>query len=228
MTSRIVPTPVVERAAALDPEVLRHRDLDALDVVAVPEGLQEGVHEAEEEHVDDRPLPEVVVDAEDRRLRKLRARGCGSAPAPKRGRCRRASRRRRGRPSRSPRPELLDDPSEQHGRNGEVVRRPLRGAELLPDRPERGDVVVVAVDVAQQSAKLRERGGVEPAMLLQAVPGPGLHLVEAPAGLGHADHRHSRGCRASASPAATGRSSCRPDRPWRRRRPARRLGRGSS
>ena len=67
------PGSVVERAAALDAEVLRHRDLHALDVVAVPDRLEEGVDEAEEEHVDDRPLAEVVVDAEDRRLSELRA-----------------------------------------------------------------------------------------------------------------------------------------------------------
>ena len=39
---------VVERAAALHAEVLGHGDLHALDVVAVPERLEEGVGEAEE------------------------------------------------------------------------------------------------------------------------------------------------------------------------------------
>ena len=59
---------VVEGAPALDAEVLGHGDLHALDVIAIPERLQEGVGEAEEEHVVDRPLAEVVIDAEDRRL----------------------------------------------------------------------------------------------------------------------------------------------------------------
>ena len=64
----MVPGLVVERAAALDAEVLRHGDLHALDVVAVPERFQERVGEAEEHHVVHRPLAEVMVDAEDRRL----------------------------------------------------------------------------------------------------------------------------------------------------------------
>ena len=55
---------IVESAAALDAEVLSHRDLDALDVVPVPERLHEGVGETEDEHVVYRPLSEVVVDAE--------------------------------------------------------------------------------------------------------------------------------------------------------------------
>ena len=56
---------VVERAAALHAEILRHGDLNALDVLAVPERFQERVGEAEEDHVVHRPLAEVVVDAED-------------------------------------------------------------------------------------------------------------------------------------------------------------------
>ena len=56
----------VERAAALDAEVLGHGDLDALDVVAVPDRLEERVGEAEEEQVLHRPLAEIVVDPEDR------------------------------------------------------------------------------------------------------------------------------------------------------------------
>ena len=56
---------VVEAAAALDAEVLGHRDLHALDVLAVPERFEERVREAEEQHVVDRALAEVVVDPED-------------------------------------------------------------------------------------------------------------------------------------------------------------------
>ena len=67
---------IVESAAALDAEVFRHGDLHALDVVAVPERLQERVGEAEDEHVVHRPLAEVVVDAEDAALGK----GCVQDP----------------------------------------------------------------------------------------------------------------------------------------------------
>src|SRR5579862_5570573 len=56
---------IVEGASPLDPEVFRHGDLDALDLVTVPERLQERVREAKEDHVMHRPLPKVMVDAED-------------------------------------------------------------------------------------------------------------------------------------------------------------------
>ena len=64
-TSRIAPVCVVEAAAALDAEVFRHRDLHALDVGPVPERLEERIREAEEQHVVDGALSEVVVDPED-------------------------------------------------------------------------------------------------------------------------------------------------------------------
>ena len=48
-----------------DAEALGHRDLHVLDVVAVPDRLEERVGEAEVEDVLHRLLAEVVVDAED-------------------------------------------------------------------------------------------------------------------------------------------------------------------
>ena len=86
--------------------------------------------------------------------------------------------------------QLFHDQPEQHGRDGEVVRRPLRRAELLAEGLKRGRVVVVAVHIAQQAAQLVERRGVESAVVLEAVARPGPELVEVPAGLGHADDRH--------------------------------------
>ena len=56
---------LVERAATLHVERLRHRHLHAADVVAVPHRLEERVREAEHEEILDRFLAEVVVDAED-------------------------------------------------------------------------------------------------------------------------------------------------------------------
>ena len=55
----------VEGAAPLDAEALGHRDLHALDAVAVPDRLEELVGEAEEQDVEDRLLAEVMVDPED-------------------------------------------------------------------------------------------------------------------------------------------------------------------
>ncbi len=55
----------VELAAALDADVLGHRDLDVIDVVAVPDGLEDRVAEAQDDQVLDGLLAQVVVDAED-------------------------------------------------------------------------------------------------------------------------------------------------------------------
>jgi hypothetical protein len=68
--------------AVLDAEALGHRDLDARDVVAVPDRLEDRVREAEVEELRDAELPEVVVDPVELalvevlvHLRRERARG---------------------------------------------------------------------------------------------------------------------------------------------------------
>src|ERR1700681_3426676 len=55
---------IIEGAAALDPEILCHRDLNALHIVAVPKRFHECICEAEGDHVIHRPLPQIVVDSE--------------------------------------------------------------------------------------------------------------------------------------------------------------------
>ena len=59
---------LVERAAALDAEVLGHGDLHVVDVAPVPDRLEDAVAEAEDEQVADGLLAQVVVDAVDLRL----------------------------------------------------------------------------------------------------------------------------------------------------------------
>ena len=59
---------VIEGSPALYAEVLGHRDLHALHEMAVPECLQERVRETEEDHVMHGPLPEIMIDTEDRRF----------------------------------------------------------------------------------------------------------------------------------------------------------------
>ena len=57
-------------------DVLGRGDLDVVDVVAVPDRLEQPVGEAEREHVLDGLLAQVVVDAEDLVLvEDARARG---------------------------------------------------------------------------------------------------------------------------------------------------------
>ena len=181
---------VVELAAPLHAELLGHRDLHAVDVVAVPDRLEERVGEAEEQEVLDGLLAQVVVDAEDRRLRKHRveglverARRCEVVPEglldhdP-------GARRAAGLA------ELLDDRAEEAGRDRQVVRRMLRAAERLAQRREGGRVAVVAVDVLEQRHELRERGLVDAAaVLLQARARPLHELLGRPARLGDADDR---------------------------------------
>ena len=90
---------VVEVAPILDAEVLRHRDLDTLDVLPVPDRLEDPVREPEVEDLLEAHLPEVVVDAEELRLLdvlvELRRRARGRT----RRRGRTASRRRSARSS---------------------------------------------------------------------------------------------------------------------------------
>ena len=61
---------LVELAAALDADLLGDGDLHVVDVLAVPERLEDAVREAEDEEVLDRLLAEVVIDPEDLRSSK--------------------------------------------------------------------------------------------------------------------------------------------------------------
>ena len=165
---------VVERAAALDAEALGHRDLDAGDVVAVPDRLEEA------------------------RWRSGRRGGSGPAPCPGSGRCGRS--RPRGRPRAASRlsawaearscpngfsttmraplgaqPESLSacgHGAEQRRRDREVVQGAARAAELLAQARERVRVGVVAVHVAQELRQLREGAAVEPRRAPRGCPAP--------------------------------------------------------
>src|SRR5437773_6713900 len=169
---------LVEAAAPLDAEALRHRDLHALDVVTVPDRLEERVREAEEQQVLHRLLPEVVVDPEDRRLVEHPVQ-------------RRVERLRRGqvaaerllehdaRVARAARlPEPLDHGLEETRRDRQVMQRPPRAAELLAKRREGGLVTVFAADVAEAVAQLRECRLVDPAVLLHTLARAGPELLE--------------------------------------------------
>ena len=64
-TSRAAPVLLVEGGPAPDADVLGHRDLHGVDVVGVPDRLEQRVGEAQREQVLDRLLAQVVVDPED-------------------------------------------------------------------------------------------------------------------------------------------------------------------
>ena len=61
---------LVKRAARSHAEVFRQGDLDAGDVVAVPDRFKEGIGEAEVKDIHDRFLPQEVIDAKDRVFRE--------------------------------------------------------------------------------------------------------------------------------------------------------------
>ncbi len=61
---------VVEASSIQHIELLSHGYLHALYVEAVPDRLQEGVGKAKEDHVLDRVLAQVVIDAKDIFFRK--------------------------------------------------------------------------------------------------------------------------------------------------------------
>ena len=62
------PDRIVEVAAVLDPEVLRHRDLHRRDVVSAPDRLEHRVREPQMDDLLDAHLPQVVIDPEELRL----------------------------------------------------------------------------------------------------------------------------------------------------------------
>ena len=82
---------LVEAGAGADPERLRHVDLDVVDVVAVPDRLEEAVGEAQGEDVLRRLLAEEVVDAEDLLLAQDLVDGLVELAGARRGRSRTAS-----------------------------------------------------------------------------------------------------------------------------------------
>ena len=68
---------IVKRPPPLHPEILRHIDLHTLHVLAVPDGLEKSVGEAEEDHVLHFVLAQIVIDAENVLLRRTRRAGFG-------------------------------------------------------------------------------------------------------------------------------------------------------
>jgi hypothetical protein len=122
----------------------------------VPDGLQEGVRKTEVEDVLHRLLAQIVVDPEDGLLGKGPVkRGVEGA-----GRSQVAAERLLQDHARAQGTaglgELLHHRGEHAGRDGEIVGRALRGAELGAQPAERRHVIVVAVHVAQPLHEPRE------------------------------------------------------------------------
>ena len=91
--------------------------------------------------------------------------------------------------------ELFDNHAEQRRRNRQIERWALRRAEFAAQGLKGREVVVVAIDVAQQAIKFAERNFVDAAVLDDALAGTGAELIDVPARLGDADHRHIQAAR---------------------------------
>ena len=180
---------VVEGAAPLHPEWLGHRDLHVLDELAVPDRLEEGVGEAEEDQVLHRLLPQIVIDPEDRSL----------VEAPMQNGVE-ASRRGEVGPEwlfedqactsiRAGASELADHHLEQRLRDGHVVQWMRGVAQLALYRVEGGVGGVLAFDVAHERHELWERHRIDSATMLgDAVASPRLELLQRPSLACNANH----------------------------------------
>ena len=147
---------VVEVAAILDAEVLGHRDLDALDVVPVPDRLEHRVREPEVDDLLEAHLPEVVVDSHELRLVDVLMQLVGELAC----RCLVVAERlldddpRVRRHARSR--EAADDRAEERGRNLEVEDRALRALDRFRDLRVGGVVGEVSVAVREPLREPRE------------------------------------------------------------------------
>src|ERR1019366_8926484 len=179
-----------ERAPALDSKVLRHRDLDTLDMVAIPQGFEHGIGETEVHHVMHRTLAEEMVQTEDGLFFKSSEQNAVEFP----GRIPIAAERLfdndAGPVAAARFSKLLDDYLEVGGRNSQIKNRMLSACERLTQSLVGRRVRIIALHVAQQRAELVERRGVESPMLFKTRPYPRpefIHIFRRP---GHADYRH--------------------------------------
>ena len=83
---------LVEWAAAFDANILRRRDLYVIDIVTIPDRLEDPVGKAKDQDVLHRLLAQVVIDAEDLVFGKNPVYFVVQLPAPNPGRGQRASR----------------------------------------------------------------------------------------------------------------------------------------
>ena len=185
-----MPVLVVERPAAFHSEVLGHRNLHALYVIAVPEGLHEGIGEAENHQVVHRPLAQIVVDPEDVLFLEIPEYHLIEMP-------RRSQVMAEGFLDDHPRVrhaaamyQVVEHRFEHGRRNGQVMRRPARILEFSAESFESRRIVIVAVHIPQQRRESPERFWIRAAVLFQAVQRAGFKLIEVPTGLCHPDHRH--------------------------------------
>ena len=74
-----------------------------------------------------------------------------------------------------------------------IVHRIARAAERFTQLLKSRGILIIAIDVLEQSDEFSEGSFVDAAMLRQAVAHPIANLVDVPSGFRDADHRHVQG-----------------------------------
>ncbi len=216
---------LVELPPPRDPEALGHRDLDVLDVVAVPDRLEEGVRESEVEDVLDRLLAEVVVDPEDVLLGEGAVQDLVERARRGEVAAERLLERRLGPPRRGPTASAARRPSRTcwagwrgSGSGGARRRARCAGARRSPPRRSRRRRSGGA-GPASRTPPRRRRRRARPGW-----PAPARRADRASSPTSPPRPRGDRGAPGAPCSAAPGRSSCRRGRRSRRRTPGRRRG----
>ncbi len=181
---------VVEVAAILDPELLGHRDLDGLDVVAVPDRLEHRVGEAQEQQLDQAHLAQEVVDPVELRLVDVGVQLVGQ-------RARRlqvvAERLLDDHPrvgGEAGLGQALDDLAEQERRDLQVEDRVLGAFDCVRHPAVGGGVAEVALDVGEPLGQPREHLRIDLLSgALDALPRVVAQVLDRPVVDGHADDR---------------------------------------
>ena len=182
----------IECAAAFDAELLGHRDLHVLDVVAIPDRFQKSIGEAEIHKVLHRFLAKVVIDSKDcgfwkHLVQRAIERLSGREIAPERllddhPRILGASRFS----------ETLHDARKHARGNGEVMDGPGRKTQCLLQFGECLRIRVIAVHIAQLRCEFFEAAGLEVlSAVLDARARALLEFFQSPARARHSDDRNA-------------------------------------
>ena len=131
-------------------------------------GSRKQIGEAEEHQVLHRLLAQVMIDAEDRRFGEELRSVALSSWAEARSRPKGFSTTTRAL-SRSPPRQPFGDGREQAGRDGEIMQRTCGASRALAKCGERGRIAVIAVDIAQERARVVEAAGSSAAVFFQTV-----------------------------------------------------------
>ena len=181
---------VVEAPTVLNVESFGHGDLDAANIVAVPERLEHRIGKPRVEDVLNRLLAQIMVDAKDRLFGEVlqqcaveRLRRFAIAAE-------RFFNDEAGVDVETALSERGNDNAKKARGDRQIVQRPLGAAERLLQLRKGLRIVVIAVDIPQKSQELIKLRRVGAPVLLDAVLGSLPQLFDCPARLGDADDRH--------------------------------------